>query len=219
MRSAVVALLAVVLCGMPALVLVGATERRDLAFTLGVTYQEPVAQAPGDELCQSPIEVPESFRAIRIAVGTFGRPGQPLRIEARDPDGRRGALGHLRGGYADNDVHTVPVGEVMRGRHIEVCVTNEGSRRIALYGSGALANRSSEAQLNGHAIDKDVAIDFVRGDSVSVLSLAGEMAERASLFHGAWVGPWTIWLLAALVGAGVPVLLVLALRASATCES
>jgi hypothetical protein len=220
MRSAVAALLALVLCGILALILVGASERRELAFTLGVTYQEPVArQAAGDELCQSPIHTPERFRAVRLKVGSFGRPGQPLRVDIRDLDRSRAAAGRVRGGYADNDVLTVPVGDVMRGRRIEVCVTNEGDRAIALYGSGGLASRSSEAHVNGQAIDKDVAIDFVRGDSPTVLSLATEMADRASLFHGSWVDSWTIWLLAALVGVGVPILLVLALRASAPCES
>jgi hypothetical protein len=217
MRSAVAALLAVVLCGLLALILVGALERRELAFTLGVTYQEPAArQAPGDELCQGPIHTPESFQAVRLKVGSLRRPGQPLRVEVRGLDGRA-AVGRVPGGYADNNVLTVPVGDVMRGRRIDVCVTNDGDRAIALYGSGALASRSSEAQLNGQAIDKDVAIDFLRGDSPTVLSLAPEMADRASLFHGSWVGPWTIWLLAALVGVGLPVLLVL--RASARCES
>jgi hypothetical protein len=215
MRSAVAPLLAVVLCGIVALILVGASERRELAFTLGVTYQEAVArQARGDELCQGPIHTPERFRAVRLKVGSFGRPGGPLTVKVRDLDTGHTAVGRARGGYADNDVLTVPVGNVMRGTRIEVCVTNEGDRAIALYGSGALASRSSEAHVNGQAIDKDVAIDFVRGDSATVLSLAPEMADRASLFHGDWVGSWTIWLVAALAGAGVPILLVLALRAS-----
>lgn len=220
MRSAVAALLAVLLCGVVALILVGALERRELAFTLGVAHQEPVTrQSPGDELCQSPILTPQRFREVRIKVGSFGRLGQPLRVHVRDLDGGPALVGRIPGGYADNDVLTVPVGDVMRGRPIEVCVTNDGDAAIALYGSGALASRSSEAQLNGQAIDKDVAIDFVRADSPTVLSLAREMAGRAALFHGDWVGPWTIWLLAALVAVAVPILLALALRASARCES
>jgi hypothetical protein len=220
MRSATAALLAVVVCGLVAVLVVGASERRNLAFTLGVGYQEPIArQSPGDSLCQLPIQTPESFRAVRLKVGTFGRPGQPLRVVARSLNGGRDAVGHVAAGYGDNEVLTVPVGDVSRDSQIAVCVTNEGDGPVALYGSGELASRSSHANLNGDTTDKDAALDFVRADSTSVLSLVPEMADRASLFHGSWVGSWTIWLLAALVGAGVPLLLVLALRASAECES
>jgi hypothetical protein len=40
------------------------------------------------------------------------------------------------------------------------------------------------------------------------------MFEHASRFHPSWVGPWTFWLLAALVVGAVPLLLGIAVVAS-----
>jgi len=40
-----------------------------------------------------------------------------------------------------------------------------------------------------------------------MLTALPDVFERAALWHPGWVGPWTFWLLLALVLGGVPLLL------------
>jgi hypothetical protein len=214
MRSATIVVLGVVACGAAALLAVGSTERRELAFTLGVAPNTPIPVKPGHELCQGEIDAPDDFDAVRLQVGTFMRRGSSFSVVLRGPSGEQLAEGSVRSGYADNAVLTVPVGRLTSGSRFDLCIENAGTRAIAPYGGPALASPSTEGTLDGEASQQDMGADFVRMESVSLLSLAPEMAERASLFHGSWVGPWTIWLVGLLVLAGVPLLLALALRAT-----
>jgi hypothetical protein len=214
MRRPALALLAVLALGVAALLVLGSQRDRDVAFSLGVVPSTPIELKPGAELCQGVVSAADGFDAVRLQVGTFERPGSSFRLLLRAPDGERLADRRVSGGYADNERLTVPVGTVSEGTRFELCVTDTGRRAIAPYGGAALASRSTEATLNGRPLPQDMSADFMRAKPVSLLALAPEMAERASLFHGKWVGAWTIWLLAVCVLAVVPALLLLALRAS-----
>jgi hypothetical protein len=207
-------MLVVLAAGIAVLILLGSQRDRDVAFSLGVVPSAPIGLKPGAELCQGVVSAVDDFEAVRLQVGTFKRTGSSFRLALRAPDGTRLADRRVSGGYADNARLTVPVGAIGEGTRFELCVTDTGRRAIAPYGGAALASRSTEATLNGRPLPQDMSADFMRAKPASLLSLAPEMAERASLFHGKWVGAWTIWLLAFCVLAVVPALLLLALRAS-----
>ena len=60
----------------------------------------------------------------------------------------------------------------------------------------------------------DLSVVFFRNESKSLLALASDVVERASLFHGAWVKPWLVGLLGVLRVTAFPLLLSAALRDS-----
>jgi hypothetical protein len=213
MRSVALACAATLTVGFAAVVAAGLVEKRSEAFTINVGQAFPLAPVgDGGELCQQPIDVPASFNAVKLAAGTFERPGPPFRVEIRDLDGRTIASGRVAGGYADNAQHVVDVGEVEKGERVAVCVVNGGPGLIAVYGAGDLSARMTQAYEDGEPIGQDASFGFLRDGETSVLALVPQMVERASVFHGAWVHPWLMWALLAAVVIAVPLLLILAAR-------
>jgi hypothetical protein len=131
-----------------------------------------------------------------------------------DAGGRTVSRGRHGGGYADSSMPAVPVRAVPKGARVAVCVRNAGRARVALLGGAPQAARASTATVDGRPVPADLTLVFLRGEPASALSLVPEMFERATLFHPGWVGAWTFWALLLLIGAGVPLLLWLALGAA-----
>jgi hypothetical protein len=214
MRRAATVFSAVVLAGLVTVIVVGATHQPSEAFSLGVGSRAPVLQVrAGDELCQRPIEPVHGFERISLTLGSNRRPGPEVRVEVRDASGGRMlGVGTLPGGWPDVSAQTVDVGTIERDGRIVVCLRNLSSHPFAPYGESGLANRSSAAYRNERRLEADVSMIFIRDREASVLSFVPDMVDRASLFHGEWVGAWTVWLVLALVALAVPALLVVALR-------
>ncbi|HEU4703585.1 MAG TPA: hypothetical protein VFS37_13970 [Conexibacter sp.] len=208
-RAGLLAFAVVTLGAALALALVGAGERRTLAFTAGVLPQAPVvAVEPGATVCQGPLPVPASFAAVELQVGTYRAAGQPLSVVVREAGGGRTlGSGRLAGGYADVTQQRIEVGAVPAGGRVAVCIRNVGERRVALYGSGDAASRVSTARLDGEPAGVDVTVVLRRDESIRTLALVPDMLERMALFKGSWIGAWSFWTLLAIVLVGVPLLL------------
>lgn len=215
MRRAAVAFAVTFGVGLLGVAVAGLVEKRSEAFTINVGQVFPMAPLDeGEELCQQPIDVPAGFNAVQLGVGTFERPGPPFRIEVRKLGGRTLGKGRVAGGYGDNEQHVVDVGEVDEGEQVAVCVVNEGPRPLAVYGAQDISARTSQAFKGQEPLAQDASFLFLRDDETSVLALLPQMVERASVFHGAWVHPWLLWVLLAGAVIGVPLLLLVALGTS-----
>jgi hypothetical protein len=217
------AVLTTVLCALfvAGALIVAALNRDDFAFTLGVTPAMPVVTLdPGQQACQTGIVVPPAagFDRVRFALGTFHRPGPAVSIVVRDPATRRVlGGGTLPGGYGDvaqAPTHTVAVGKVLPGSRVDVCLRNEGPRRVAVYGNADAASRVTTATVADAPAGVDLSLVFA-GPQRSLLARLPAIAERAALFRADPIGPWTFWVVAALALLGVPALLATAVsRAS-----
>lgn len=214
MRSATRTFAAVFGLGVVALLCIGLVERQSEAFTLGVQPVTALYLSDGSTLCQGPIEVPTDFSGLRLTVAAAVVSSPPARVEVLDANsGERLARGKLRGGYpSDTTEAPVELGPVPAGKRIRVCLHGSGRGGLLVFGNASAAVRGSGVTLNGRPRERDIDIVFLREDSASVLSLVGEMVPRAALFHGGWVGSWTIWALMALLLTAFPALLALALR-------
>lgn len=217
MRSwTVVAFLGVAVAGVLAVVVAAAGDDRDLAFTLGVSPGMVAAEMPpGTEACQVPVPAAEQFDSLRIQVGTYGQPGQPMAVSVRRLDsGRTIAAGRLSRRYADVSQPEVALGAtVPAGERVAVCLRNVGRRKLALYGGSELARRRSTVRIDGRDQRTDLMLVFTRA-SRSTLSQVPEMFARASLFRPVWIDPWVYWLLTVLLVTLVPALLAFAIRAA-----
>jgi hypothetical protein len=203
MRSVLVAVAAV---GLLAVLAAAALDDRERAFTVGLPPVRIAAElAPGERACRLDIDVPGDFSRLRLATASFRRPGPALSVSAGP--GR----GTVAAGYPDNSTVEVDVGGVAEGERIDVCVTNEGDHRVALYGSPP---DTPPDHLGDPELVPEIAVTFVRDEPRSMLALVPDAFERAALFRPAWVGAWTFWLLLGLVVAAVPPLLAAAYRSA-----
>jgi hypothetical protein len=194
------------------------TERRSQAFTLGVVNGPFVELAPGHEICQAPIAVPQhgDFDGVTFSVGTGGQGAGPaLAVSVRDASGDAVlARGTLPGGYPDVDrvpSHTVWTSRVRGGRFVSVCLANRGRRTVYVFGNADASSRSTQASLDGAPAAFDVNLSFERREPRTLAALVPAMFERAALFRGQLVGTWTYVLLAVLVLLAVPALLIRAM--------
>ena len=218
--SAALALGLALLVGTMVVLVAALVDDRQQAFTLGV---RPLAVAvrmpPGTEACQLPVDVSTDFSAVRFRVSTQGGPPGPLITSVRDVrDGRALGTAKIAGSYRDGGFVNARVGTVREGARVAVCVLNAGRRALGLYGGGAIAARSSVATLNGRERPADLSFEFERRREVSALSLVPVVLRRMALFRPGFVGAWTYWLLLALLLAGAPALLALALRSSQAAD-
>jgi hypothetical protein len=201
-------LLAVAVLGALALLAAAALDDRERAFTVGLPPVRVAAELqPGQSVCRAGIDVPAAFSRLSLATASFGRAGPALSVSAGDGRGR------VPAGYPDNSTVEVDVGEQAEGGRIDVCVTNEGDHRVALYGSPP---DTPPDYLGDPDLTPELGIAFVREESRSMLGLVPEAFERAALFRPEWVGAWTFWVLLGLVLAGVPLLLAAAYRSAVT---
>jgi hypothetical protein len=186
-------------------------DDRERAFAIGLPAVRVAAELqPGDRACRNGIDVPAGFSRVRVATASFGRSGPALTITAG------GARGTVAGGYPDNSAVEARVGPVAEGKRITVCVSNDGDRRVALFGSPP---DTPPYELPNSTLEAALGLEFLREEPRSMAALVPDAFERASRFRPAWVGPWTFWTLLVLVAAGIPALLAAAYRSAVTDSS
>ena len=196
MRSA---LFAVVLAGLAALLLAGATDKRDVIAETGLPAVRAAATlAPGQQACRRGIDVTAPFASVRVVADT-----PSPRLEATAGPGHGAAVGT-----------TIPVGTVDAPR-VDVCIRNAGTAPVTLYGAPPDTPPDS---LGDPSLRAAPAVVLLRPAPVSTLSQLPVMLRRAALFKAGWIGGWTFWLLLAAVAAGLPALLLCALRAAYASE-
>jgi len=210
-RAGAIALLVTAAAGLALLGLVGASDKRDLAFTLGVVPTIPATELrPGAAVCQAPIAVPDAFSGVTVRAD-----GQPLVVSVIGiPSGRVLGSGHVPVGPTRPSDRTASVGEIGAAQKIGVCVRNAGIRRAAVYGNTLAAAPLSGAAIGHRQLQTDVALVF-RDDRRSMLAWLPRVFERASVFRPGFAGAWLFWVLALAVLTGVPLLLARALRDAA----
>jgi hypothetical protein len=214
-RRATIAAALTVLAGVAVLVVLAATDERRLAFTLSVRPSGVAAVVPpGVEACQRDVEVEAPFDEARLLYGTYFRPGPALAVRVLDhASGRVLARGALPPGYPDDRKATARLARaVPEGSRVDVCLRNVGQRRVAVFGGPASDNEPSYATVGGRPLRSDLGMELLRQHPRTVLSLVPSIVRRAALFHPGWVGPWTFWVLLALLLVAFPALLIAALR-------
>jgi hypothetical protein len=213
-KGALIGLGATFAAGLVLLAVLAATRQSPLVYSIGSGPGAAVAPLkPGDEACQGPLSPPaDAFDRVVISLGTYFRPGEPVEVIVRDAQSRRVlSSGRLAGGYPDiaqAPEHAVPISSTTLRAPAEVCVRNTGRRRVAVYGSTGLAHRTSTAIIDGKPVSgSDLAVRLERAAPRSLLNRLPQAFDHAALFKPGFVGPWTFWVLAAIVLLVVPALL------------
>ncbi len=209
---------AVVLAGFVGVAASAAADQRVLAFTLGVVPQRATGPAEnGKELCQAPIDVTETFDALRFRISSTGASGPPVDVRVRTvPGGRVLGSGQVPAGFKDESDPLVRVRPVVpAGARVAVCLRSlDRKRTIETWGDLGQATRASALSIGGRRTDKDMTLVFYRPRPASALSLLPTMIDRAALFRPAWLAAPVLVVLGLLVLVAVPALIALALMAA-----
>ena len=133
-----------------------------------VDEHEEVTKLRGpDRLCQAGETLPADTAALRLLIGTYGRPAPALWVVARGRGGRIVTSGERRAGGPDGHVD-IPIRQVDRlTPGLRVCVFAGAGGRTVLYGSAG-----------------QVRFEWLRPGSESWLELFPTIAHRFGL--GRW---------------------------------
>jgi hypothetical protein len=207
----IAALAAVAALGVLSLLAAAVLDDRERAFTVGLPAVRVSAELqPGDRACRKGIDVPAGFSRVRLSTASFRRPGPALTVTAGT------ARGTVPGGYPDNSTVEARLDSVVQPGRIDVCVVNEGDRRVALLGA---PEDTPPHELGNSGIGAELGFVFLRDEPRSMAALVPDAFERASRFRPEWVGAWTFWALLVLVAAGLPALLAMACRSELSQRS
>jgi hypothetical protein len=205
------ALLALVI----ALIVVGARQQPQIASTDRVPNYTFVTEVlAGQKLCQANEIVPADTAALRMTIGTYGKPGPPLAIAVTAPvSGSPGAPASriASGGLAEGwrqGVISVPVSRV-RQTHAQatVCIANRGSWPVAIAGTTPPAQYGFADSLNGQVLFSEVRIDYMLPGRPSWFSMLGALAQRMTFGKGTYIG-WMAWIAPLLLMLGLAVVVV-----------
>lgn len=206
----------VLVLGVAVLVLAGARDERSTAFSLNVGAVARVATlAPGHTACQGPIAVDQPIRGLTAWLARDTGPGVALTATLRggQPGGSPAVARLIPSSQPVGDLPSVggSLDRTISGGAVTLCLRSSGSAPAVLLGgpatsaSGALTRAGGAGGAGGPHIA--AAVLFEKPHPASLLSLVPTIFSRAALFHPAWLGAWTFWLLlVALVGAAAAIL-------------
>jgi hypothetical protein len=163
---------------------------------------ELVELGPGRTACSQNVALDPRGSRARLQVGTFGRPGEPLRLTLDGAAYRSAST--IRGGYADGSVVVASLRPPARATLVRACVENLGTRRVALLASADRTRSRSITSVEGRDTGKSAWLSFYEANRHSVLERSPATIERIATFRPGIVGPWLLWPLAALVLIGIP---------------
>jgi hypothetical protein len=161
----------------------------------------------GQEACQEGELLPADTAALRMTIGTYGKPGPPLTVAFTGTGGRLLTTGTLKPGWREGVVR-IPVTHVSEAsEEARFCLRDDGARPIALAGDSP--DPGYKLQIAGRTIESQrVRIDYMRPGSESWLELAPTIVHRFGVAKAGWVRGWA-WLAAIALMLGA---LALALR-------
>jgi hypothetical protein len=128
----------------------------------------------GGEVCQRGQVIPRDAAALRLLIGTYGRPAPAIEVEVRGPGGPVTSGRRPAGGPEGHIV--IPLERVERTvGGATACVRVAGPGRTVLYG-----------QAGG------VRLEYLRPDDESWLAIVPTIAHRFGLARANAIGPWLL---------------------------
>jgi hypothetical protein len=207
-RAAILAAVAVLVAGVAVMVPGWLLDDRDY---LAVTPQPPAVESPqrlelpaAGHLCMNMVALDEHSEQARIRP-VAGRRPVPLEITIRG-EGGYFARGRAAADYRMGDVVALPVQAPSRSRTATLCLRNGGSERLFLAAVVDRRRSRSAVFQNGVAVQPGFVIQFAEAEPVSILERLPDSLRRMTVLRPAFVSEVALWLLLALLVAGIPIL-------------
>ena len=160
---------------------------------------------PRQHMCMSDIALDPHGDQARFKVGTYHSPGPPLLMTIRGAG--YSVRAPIAAGFADNSTLQVPVRRPPRAELVEVCISNLGHKRIALYSSSGRSKSRALVSVDGKSQDSVPMFALYESKPVSIGARIGVTLSRIATFRGPFSHDWIVWALALLLVFGVPLAL------------
>jgi hypothetical protein len=152
----------------------------------------------GETACTRGVVLDDDAARMRVIVGSFGRPPVPIDLILSGPGYRFHRV--LRDYPPVATAVQMEIPQPLRTLTAELCLANRGPRTFAL---GATAESRTKSRtvtyVGGEPIIGDPTIQLFERERRSLAALLPTMIRRAAFFKPGVVGPWTFWVLGALL--------------------
>ncbi|TML98496.1 MAG: hypothetical protein E6G10_22710 [Actinobacteria bacterium] len=204
-RRAVLSALVVLVAGSAVWLVPGLVRARDTPASVSsprpLTGIGLIEVPPGSAACFGDVAIESRSEQARFQVFTYKRRAQPLRLEIRARGYRFTAP--VPASYADGETVRVPVRPPAAPLAARVCIRNAGERHVAFTGSEDRTRSRSTTTVDGRRVNDTLTFAFYERQRVSLLRRLPVTLERLTRFRPG-VARWMLWILLALVVAGVP---------------
>lgn len=169
----------------------------------GSNYTPPeafvTAVQPGQQACQGSELLPGDTAAVRLTIGTYGRPGPPLTLTATGPAGRTLTRGVLGAGWRQGVVR-IPVRRVTSATNdVRLCVGVAPPPRGSAIALGGNVQPGEEIEVGGRSFQGvRVRVDYLRPDRESWYELLPTIVHRFSIAKAGFLRNWE-WVAALLL--------------------
>lgn len=145
----------------------------------------------GGVICQPLLSLPDQAAAVRLLVGTYGRPLPSLGLRVTDAAGRTVAVGSLAGGGKQGYV-TIPMSRPGRtSGSATACLHVTGNSQVAVGGQGEKIDKYSES-VNGKPQPGVISLIYLRGASQTWWQLLPDLSRRFGLGKASFLGTWAL---------------------------
>jgi hypothetical protein len=166
--------------------------------------------APNKAACIRNANIDRFSEVALFRVGTRQKPAVPLEMTVSGKGYRQQV--QRPANYADNEILALVVQPPERTTSVDVCIRNEGERKIDLYGTGDTSAAPVTADIDGERI-QNFTLSFYEARDATLFQRRQATAERTARFRP--VGPSVVLLLALLVILAVPAALIVAIGLAA----
>lgn len=170
--------------------------------------------APGKAACLRNAAIDRYSEVALFRVGTRQKPGVPLEITVTGKGYRQRV--ERPANYVDNEIVAVVIEPPPRATSVDVCIGNEGDRKIDLYGTGDTSAAPVVGDIDGERI-QNFNLAFYEARDVSLFRRREETAQRTARFRP--VGPKIVLGLGLLTILAVPAALIVAMGLAARDRS
>lgn len=174
----------------------------------GLRAPVPVPLEPGQEACINDVPVTPDSERVRLGLRLGGAwPSPPLRVSIAGDGYRETAT--VRQPERWDPLLETDVDPPARTVAASVCVRNVGDVATELDATAdPRVLQRTRARVDGAEMPAAFMLTFTEAQPSNALQGLPETIERAATFS--WLGPWAFWVLLALAGVGVPVLVLTA---------
>jgi len=161
----------------------------------GTDYTPPAAFVtalqPGQRACQGSELLPADTAAVRLTLGTYGRPGPRVTLTATGPAGRPLTRGVLAAGWHQGVV-SIPVRHVSSAtNNVRICVGVAPAPRASAIALGGNVEPGEEVEIDGRSFrGVRFRVDYLRPDRESWYELLPTIAHRFSIAKAGFLRSW-----------------------------
>jgi hypothetical protein len=213
-----IALLAPLLVALVAGVFLVPSAVRERAVLVATPQPPPLFEATtleleghGGRACAAPVPIQRDTDVARVIAGRSPSAGRtPLRVIVRAPDYE--AERTFRN-YGNGQALDLPLPDPPRPLEAELCVENPGTGDGLVYASSeARTFGRLTTEVDGEPSEANILISLLEREPATLWERRGAIVRQAAELAPSFAPAWLLWALTALVVAGVPAGVLLALR-------